>query len=388
MGKVVIMPKLEVRAYVLEDFEFYNWDLEIDPLWEYEDWVKHKEYYNRWISFDCLAYDSARKSLYCGLARFNSDILYVFDLENKEFRSLGYKRVADPYDAKFHKSLELDSDGTLYGAIAGYHDINKQFEAPGGAIVKYDPNSGKVKRLCIPIPHAYIQSIVMDRTRKLIYGFTLYPERFFSYNLRTGEVKDIALIGSGFEMCQPHKGAIDLDGNVWGTWGRTRAWHDVPGARSIRLFKYSPDEGRIYWLDKGVYNKATGYCEAIDGAVTGSDGYIYIGTKNGNLVRLDPQTADVEFIATPCGGGRLAALAFGPDGMLYGIGGQLNEATLFAFDTRRGRLWKLGRIFDSKLDAAAGKIHDMVITEDLVIYAGENDNWTRASYLWECEVQW
>ena len=35
------------KAYQLKDFEFYNWNLEISPQWNYEDWALHPEYYNK-----------------------------------------------------------------------------------------------------------------------------------------------------------------------------------------------------------------------------------------------------------------------------------------------------------------------------------------------------
>ncbi len=373
------------KAYQLKDFEFYNWNLEISPQWNYEDWALHPEYYNKWISFDCLAYDKSRNRIYCGLASFEADILYTFDINTRKFMSLNYSRVADPYDAKFHKSLEIDDDGILYGAIACYHDINKQFEAKGASIIRYDPKSDTLEKLCIPIEKAYIQSIVLDRVRKKIYGFTVYPEKMFSYDIVTGNIMDIALIGSGCDLCQAHKGVIDQEGNVWGTWGRTRAWHDTPGTCSIQLFKYIPDEDRIEWYSKGVHNKSTNQNEKINSMVLGKDGLIYIGTTEGHLVRLDPKNAQTDFIGRPCNDKRLAAMAFGPDGLLYGIGGE-GRAQLFAFDCNMDKIWNLGFLDDLEMNTSAAKIHDLVVTDDLIIYGGENDNWSRTSYLWECVI--
>ncbi len=380
------MNAISVKAYPLEKFDFYNWDTEITPSWDYETWLTKPMYREKWISFDCLAFDEERNRIYCGLARFNGDILYAFDLDKKIFYSLGYSKVADKYDAKFHKSLEIDEDGKLYGAIAAYHDINLQREAVGGAIICYDPKMDSFSKLCIPFQSAYIQSIALDRKRHVIYGFTLYPEIFFSYDIANNKLKTIGLIGSGFEMCQPHNPVIDADGNVWGTWGRTRAWHDYPGDKSLRLFKYCPEEDRMSWLPTGVYNKQFNRNEPINSAILGPDKNIYIGTKYGYLVRMNPKTAEVEFIAQPCNDKRLAAIAFGSDELLYGVGGE-GRAQLFTFDILKNQLRNLGYLYDEELQTYAGKIHHIVVIDDKTIYAGENDNWARTSYLWECIIK-
>ena len=46
----------------------------------------------------------------------------------------------------------------------------------------------------------------------------------------------------------------------------------------------------------------------------------------------------------------------------------------------------LGPIFDAKLGLGAVKVHMLVVTKDGTLFAGENDNIYRSSYLWEINL--
>ena len=47
----------------------------------------------------------------------------------------------------------------------------------------------------------------------------------------------------------------------------------------------------------------------------------------------------------------------------------------------------LGEIRDDKIGDRAYRIHDICIASDGTIYAGENDNFRRSGYLWECRIE-
>ncbi|GAF89131.1 unnamed protein product, partial [marine sediment metagenome] len=103
--------------------------------------------------------------------------------------------------------------------------------------------------------------------------------------------------------------AVDDDGFAWGTY-----------TEGHLLFKYHPDSG-FTWFEHGVpsqhrWGDAQAWA-AVDGMMTGDDGYIYIGATDGSLHRLDPKTAKVEYLGKPHTSSRLTYLAIGPDGMLY-----------------------------------------------------------------------
>ena len=76
------------------------------------------------------------------MTAFNNDILHVFDPEARRFRSLDYSAIAEEFEIKVHRSLELAADGTIYGASACLHGVDRRREAPGGALFTYTPKSG------------------------------------------------------------------------------------------------------------------------------------------------------------------------------------------------------------------------------------------------------
>jgi streptogramin lyase len=188
-------------------------------------------------------------------------------------------------------------------------------------------------------------------------------------------------------MGQSEALAIDRQGTVWGTWNVTRAWLNTPGNDQFRLWNYHPDHGRIKFLDYGLPTQSgrNGFAHA-DGVHAGPDGAIYMGTAEGLLCRIDPDDHSVSLIGKPGPHRRLAAMANGPDGMLYGAAGRDGAATLFRFDPASCTLEDLGLIYDPVLQERAYQLHDMAIAADGTIYAGENDVPYRSGYLWE--ISW
>lgn len=381
------MGKMKVRHYKIYDQKFDNWNTEVLDNWVYDDFLAHPDYKKKWISLTSLAYHAKSDQVFVGIGSFSAELLWRFDRKTKQFTSCGYEQVAEPYDAKFHRSLELDGD-TLYGGIALFHDIDKQFEAKGGRIVKYDILSGKFEFLARPWKPAYIQSIALDRKRQVIYGFGALPEIFFKYDLKTGESKLLAHIGNSCEFVESHNPVIDERGCVWGTYGIVRAFSYRTGPDSIRLMKYDPDADKITFFEHGLpRTNMPGDKGKPDTSILGPDGMLYIGTDYGTLARINPETAEVTALAKPCKSSkRMAALAFHPDGLLYGFTGDHYDVHLFAYDTKKEELVFCEKVFDESAQIGPDRIHHMVITGDGVIYAGENDNNDRSSYLWEVEL--
>ena len=56
---------------------------------------------------------------------------------------------------------------------------------------------------------------------------------------------------------------------------------------------------------------------------------------------------------------------------------------VFCYDPAIDRLKTLGRIVDAEIGECAWHIHDLAMTKDGTIYAGENDVPYRSGYLWE-----
>lgn len=386
------MKLVSVHAHILKNRRFDNWESTVEGRWTIEDLRADPGYCNEWISFDSLAWDEASKRLYIGLTSINNDIFHIFDPATHQFRSLDFRRIGNKYDAKFHRSLEIDHDGMIYAATALLHDVDQQFAAPGGKLLCYDPAGDLYKVLDIPVPHQYIQSIKLDPRRQLIYGFTYPGEYLFCYDMEAHHTRTLAYIGNGVMLCQPHCSALDSQGRLWATWGESRAFEDVSGPTPVRIFCYDPDQDQFTWYKHGFPKTDPGDPARVDHMFLADDGLIYAGTVAGGFSRLNPETSQVEDLGKPYPNPRLAGLVQGPGGLIYGIGNAgygeegRGEARLFAFDPGTKVLDDLGPIFDERIGAGAVKVHMLVATGDGTLYAGENDNTLRSSYLWECRV--
>lgn len=374
---------LKVRALILKNETFENLTAQQD--WDYGRMTAHAGRAKNWISFDSLTYNPADDCVYCGITDFSNDIFYRYRRSDKAFECLNFQAVADRYDAKFHRSLELDADGVLWAATAMLHDVDRYGEAPGGSIVRYDTKSGRLEKVAIPFPHIYIQSLVLDRERRLLHGVTFTPERLFTYKIETGEVIDHGPIGSALEMAQPERPVLDSRGRLWCTWGVTRAFMDSTGSHPIRLLSLDPDTNTVKHYDYGIdllgrYDKGR-----VDSMLAGTDGNVYLGSSLGALYRLEPETAKVTYLGKPVPGERMAGMACGSDGTFYLACGRPG-AHIVKYFPGQDRFLVLGQVRDDKLGEQAFQIHDICIAADGTIYAGENDNFRRSSYLWECRI--
>ena len=336
-----------------------------------------KERFDNLVAFTCLLPHPDGK-LYCGITCFNTDILYRFDLEKKTFESLGYQKTAEPFEVKIHRSLELASDGTIYGASACLYSIDRRLQAPGGSLFSISPGSRQVDKLSVPVDHDYIQTITLDETRQLIYGQTYPCFRFFVYDLKTGKTEDFGFIAS-----ITHISALDDDGCFWGTWDWVNHW----------LFKYDPDKKEITWFRHGLPNAQEDsnimYPGAgpVDCMINGDDGFIYIGTCGGSLCRLDPKSAEVIYLGKPSPSRRLPGLLLWKDSLLLGCSGDEEGGNIFAYDRETNTFHQLGSIVDTETGLKLYRVHDIRLTNDNLAYIAETDVPDRSGYLWECRLE-
>jgi len=379
---------LRSKAHKLTDFDFGNWFQRYDG-WTFDDFQGDPEFSHKWVGFTSVLYHPGDGLIYCGLERFDNDIFYTFDPRTKSFRSLGFSKYASRFDVKIHRSLELASDGTIYGATALLHDVDKTAEAEGGKIFRYIPSEDRIEILGVPVPHAYIQSIALDESRSLVYGFTFTPERFFVHDLESGESRDLGLIGCGLHISQAHRPLIDDTGRVWGMWGSCYQEGKLPTeGTAVRLFSYHPDEDeiRFYQIEIPYTSRALPH-ERVDEWINGGDGYIYLGTVSGALVRLDPRAVSFEYLGKPCPEARMSALGIYTDGRIVGAAGDRGRARIFFYDRDNRCFTDAGAIVDEREKTTPEKIHCLTVTPEGVIFAGEIDNVGRTGYLWECRVE-
>lgn len=383
---------MEVQAFAIRDQRLDDWERKVAGRWSIEDLRADERYRDGWLSFDCLSWDPAGQRMYVGLTLISTDVFWCFDAQTETFTSLDFPSVADKFDAKFHRSLERDTDGTYIVATALLHDMDQQFDAPGGKLVRYEPDTGSYEILDVPVQSQYIQSIVLDQNRRLVYGFTYPAEYMFVHDLASRETRMLAYLGNGRMICQPHNAVLDGRGRVWGTWGENRAFEYSSGEAPIRYFCYDPETGEFEWFAFGPPKSGAGDTGATDHMLLATDGLIYVGTVAGGLSTLDPDTGDVVSLGKPFSGARLAGLVQARDGHIYGAGNSgldaagRGTARMFRYDRETRDIEDLGRIFDETRDDGAVKVHMLVEGEDGVLYAGENDNSYRSSYLWRCKL--
>ena len=343
----------------------------------YRDFVSEPDWCRNLISTTSLLYHPGRNRVVCGLTGFDTDLMYEFDLETNTWHGMDYPAVSEPFEIKIHRSLVLAPDGSVYGATAGLHQEDQRTEAPGGRLFRYDFETRTYDFLGRPTPPDYIQTISVDHERGLIYGVSYPVLRFFVFDLHARETRRHQYVGS-----IPHIMAIDDRGCVWATWN----------ARKHHLFKYDPDTDRMHFFQHGLPNALQGaglmYPGAgpVDSMLNGGDGFLYVGMTTGDLVRLDPKTAETEYLGRPTPHRRLSAMEIGPDGRLFGVAGFWGECHLFAYDRARQTFEVLGPIRDSHDDTPLFIGHDMCFTPGGRLFIGETDTADRAGYLWECQI--
>jgi len=352
------------------------------------DQYQTNEPFNKFVSFVSLLYHPGTRLVYCGLTSWTTDLLYAFDPKSKQFESMNFPSIADRFDTKIHRSLELDDDGTIVGAVAGLHSYATHPEAAGGKLFTFDPVKKRYDVLGIPSPYDYIQSIALDRKRKLIYGNGYPLNTQFGFDIKTRKPFPMKWIGG-------HKLRCDNEGCLWGQSTELMRWPGINDeaeqiakavftiqTSSPRLYKYTPDQG--YTVFDSYLYPVGGQNPAIANLIDGNDGFMYVGGSNGALYRVDKETGACDFLAMASPGGRLEGIAIGPDGRLYLGGGSFYCTRVSAYDRRTGKLTDLGPIHDPERDETCIIVHALAITDDGTIYIGETDNCERSGFLWEC----
>jgi len=397
---------MQIRAHILRDARLEGWEERIRGRWSYRELAADPAWHDGWISFDAVTFNPHDGLVYCGMNAMDGDLLYTFDPATGGFRSLGTRAWTDPFDVKIHRTLLVSPrDRRVYFATSLLHDHDRQREAPGGKLVRWDPETRRFDILAIPFPHLYIQSIAADWERNLIYGFTYPAEFVVKVDLATGAVSTLAYLGNAIMFAQPHNGVVDGDGWLWGTCAETRAWDEATGPVPIRLFRYHPDGDRFEWFEHGLSRRTDreqmfpdlpapevpaaaaaetrhkedyGFCDSMawDGA-----GYIYAGTTAGVLCRIECASGRVEKVTHVMAAGRFPALAL-RDGVLYGGGGLRGNTQLVRWEIRSGRIESFNNLVDPRTGERPARIHELAVGPDHTLYLGENDNHHRASWLW------
>jgi hypothetical protein len=382
-----------IKTYKLKDVDFGNgWTDYVENRWEYKQFIDNKDWREGWISFDCCYYHKDSKSLFLGVTSFDGDIFYEFDVETKEFVNMGFKKIGNPYDAKFHRSLCYHPQTeTLYAAVALLHCTDRYKEAPGGAVVAASVDGKRLEKLSVPIPHVYIQACDIDIANNKLYLQFFTPEYIGEFDLCTREFRLLGLAGSGIGgMAQGQNILVDKEGNLWGAWCLTRAWQDKPGKDVNRIFIKKAHEPEITWLNIGLpysdgeygYNKADAFFEL------GDDHHIYVSDVKGSLYRISKETYQVDFLFNPVpyGKGRFSAMIKAANGDVYAAVGKDEDCQIIKVNLCEGTYEKVCSLQDQN-GIVCRQIHHMTEGPHGILYCCENDNPKRSSYLWEIDLR-
>jgi hypothetical protein len=366
-----------VKHYILKDFKGKEGTAGLDGVSADSIFKSDPVKYNNQISFTCLLSNPDDGLLYCGLSAWTTDVMYVFDPVSKEFRSLEYDQISEPYEVKVHRSLERASDGTIWFATACLHDLDNRRKAPGGYICKIPQGTQKPEKVKLACQHEYIQTITHDDKRGLIYGETYPVHKLFVYNIATDEVEYEEVMGS-----ISHVSTLDDEGCYWSTWGyKHKLYRYNPATKDVEFFQTR--------LPNAVEDSNIMYAGAgpMDVAINGGDGYLYVGTCGGSLCRINTKTAETEYLGHPAPTRRMPGLLHFKDGLLLGICGDEDGGTMFTYDLETKYIKVLGPIIDSQTGLSLYRTHDLRLGSNGLIYLGETDVPDRSGYLWEIEIE-
>jgi hypothetical protein len=344
-----------------------------------DDWYGDELLREKWMSPTCLLHHPGRDLVYVGLTALNGDIFYAFDPRKETWESLQYPAQRDRYANKIHQSLELDGEGRIYGAVATLSDVDAWPKLPGGQIFRYDPKGRTYEFLGIPVEHDYIQAILLDRKRAILYGTTFPGRKFFRYDIETRRARLLTMLGN---VSTEHM-ALDAEGGVWHNYELAQ-W-----AERFPLFRYDPDKDKItfYNLDLPDVNPGKPGSNQIDTALRTRDGSLYVGTAAGALVQLDPSGPRAHYLGKPLPFPRMKGLVEGPGASVVGVGGTGYETHLFSFDPGSRRFEDLGPIEDEIKGARCWKPHHLCRAGVRTLLVAECDNPQRGGFLFRVELE-
>ena len=328
------------------------------------------------IHFTGVAYDRRYPVVWCGFTSFAGDLLWTFDPKTKKFKSKGFMPLREKEEVKIHRGLQVGPDGCLYFGTAALPTIPERHAAPGGRLFRYDPGTGEYAFLGRPVPNDYIQNIDVDHQRGIVYGGTYPVGWFFGYDIETGKTLVTAHIAD-----LPHQVCVDDDGNCWASYCPT------PGSAQHCLLKYSPKTGKLTWTGVRIPGENERADTIIDSFVNGHDGFLYMGTGSGALMRLDPRKAHLETILKPAASDGFGALAPPVRGKIYGIAGKYTTSQVFSYDLASGDVVQYGPAYDAKRKTTICRPHELVLGPNRCLYCPETDNFERQCYFWEIALK-
>ena len=257
--------------------------------------------------------------------------------------------------------------------------------APGGHLLEYTPGDfdnhgieiGKALAVAdrgAPVHGESIFALAIDRKANRIYGLTSPNAHLFSYSISTHTFQELGIVAHSAPWAEKNEHekmmsrmlAVDGQGNVFAT-GEDGYFFEVSSKE--QTLKKLPIRAPAV-PGREPYTRA-------DAFLVDKSGAIYGGTSDGYLFRLIPETRRVTNLGKPLNQYRIAGLAQGANGKLYGVGGDESEmARLFSYDPEDGSYDLLGFIDVNRrpyFTWAAYVIGDIVSDDRGTVFLGENE---------------
>jgi len=230
--------------------------------------------------------------------------------------------------------------------ISGAGDVYVGAASSPGHLYRYQPPANEDARpirvdqpcpvtdLGGPSAGETILALTIDPRHEIIYGLTSPSGHFFSYGLHDsrfelhGDVATAIIPGEKFEAHRLVGRAlvIDASGCVYGS------------GEGGHLFRYDPETKQLARLPlvlPGIPGREP--YTRVDAWVADANGKLYGGTSDGYLFRFDPAQSKIQNLGKPLIQYRIRGLAFGHDGLLYGVGGDDEDmARLFSYNPKGG----------------------------------------------------
>jgi len=204
----------------------------------------------------------------------------------------------------------------------------------------YRISEGKLEDLGVPVPNQGIHTMTLDKQRGLIYGVTAPNGRFFIYDTKTGKVEHTAF-GETYSMVSNHRvGLVTVDRELAGITPGEAEWNNRLIAKAMHVASdgkmyTSGWDGQILRYDPEVADlqqrfTAVAYIPSVPGrnywnridAIVEKDGHLYLGTSDGYIVKYNLATEEMGVFGKPIRAIDIMGMAFSPlDGRLYGVSG-------------------------------------------------------------------
>ena len=358
----------------------------------------------------------ARENLVCGCMSGDRCHVFRFDPQTSSIRILA--SLDGPNTVL--KGMALDGDTIYVGTMWTRSQLwlkarknDRAFEFENANLVPIEPsdNTGHlykiagidspnptVEDLGVPVEAEGIHTLAIDSSRELVYGLTYPGGKFFIFDTKTGKT-EIPDFGTAYTNVSNHMVAIaEVQNEIGALVPGEGEWNHRLVAKAIHVREdgtlyTSGWDGQILKYDPRVEEAgkrftAIGYVPSVPGRqhwnrideIVERFGKLYLGTSDGYVVRLDPETDEVENFGKPIRSIEVMGLAFSPlDGRLYGVsgGGLEGMSRLWCYDLERGTYeidYPAIQVFPNR-----HQVGDVVCTDDGTLVMSEA---VRVGNLW------